>query len=49
MLRIEEYIADWPDIEFPNFIAWLEESEKQWAGREALRYRRGSVKPSERW
>lgn len=27
MLQIEKYIADWPDIEFPNFIAWLEESE----------------------
>jgi long-chain acyl-CoA synthetase len=49
MLQIEKYIADWPDIEFPNFIAWLEESEKQWSGREALRYRRGNERNFTVW
>jgi len=41
VLKIEDYIADWPDIDYPNFSAWLSDIEARWPDRIAIRYRTG--------
>jgi long-chain acyl-CoA synthetase len=41
MLDYNEYIADWPDMPYPNFIAWLDGVEAKWEKRTALYYRSG--------
>ncbi|GHV41395.1 long-chain-fatty-acid--CoA ligase [Spirochaetia bacterium] len=49
MLNQSEYIADWPDIPYPNFIAWLEGNEKEWRDRSAIFYRSGQQKDFTIW
>ncbi|MDR1178668.1 MAG: AMP-binding protein [Spirochaetaceae bacterium] len=41
MINPSMYIADWPDMEYPNFIAWLEDIEKKFARNKAILYRAG--------
>jgi long-chain acyl-CoA synthetase len=41
MLEINKYIADWPDMGYPNFIAWLEDIESKYAQNRAILYRAG--------
>ncbi|MDR3146677.1 MAG: AMP-binding protein [Treponema sp.] len=49
MLIHADYIADWPDLPWPNFAAWLEGIEKNWGGRTAILYRAGRQKEFTRW
>jgi long-chain acyl-CoA synthetase len=49
MLTFADYIADWPDLPWPNFAAWLEGIEKNWGGRTAIMYRAGRQKEFTRW
>ncbi len=49
MLKIEDYIADWPDIDYPNFSAWLADIEARWPDRIALRYRAGKQREFTEW
>ncbi|GHU51422.1 long-chain-fatty-acid--CoA ligase [Spirochaetia bacterium] len=44
MLQFNDYIADWPDVEYPNFIAWLNGIEKQFGARNAILFRAGGQK-----
>ncbi|MDR2662400.1 MAG: AMP-binding protein [Treponema sp.] len=44
MLDPSEYIADWPDIPHPNFIAFLEDCEKKWGEKTAVYFRSGKQK-----
>ncbi|MDR1428966.1 MAG: AMP-binding protein [Spirochaetaceae bacterium] len=41
MIEPHKYIANWPDMEYPNFIAWLEDIERKYAGNRAILYRTG--------
>ncbi|QQO09079.1 AMP-dependent synthetase/ligase [Breznakiella homolactica] len=41
MLKPEEYIADWPDMDYPNFIAWLDGIEKKYSDTRAILSRTG--------
>jgi long-chain acyl-CoA synthetase len=36
MLEFKDYIADWPDMPYPNFIAWLAGIETKWADHTAI-------------
>lgn len=49
MLKIEDYIADWTDIDFPNFLFWMRHGRELWPGRIALRYRAGKSKEFDEW
>ncbi|MDR2136411.1 MAG: AMP-binding protein [Treponema sp.] len=49
MLAYSDYIADWPDLPWPNFAAWLEGIEKNWGGRTAILYRAGRQEEFTRW
>jgi long-chain acyl-CoA synthetase len=49
MLNINDYVADWPDMPCPNFIAWLDDLEAQWRGKTAILYRSGKQKDFTRW
>jgi long-chain acyl-CoA synthetase len=49
MLKPADYIADWPDLPWPNFAAWLEGIEKNRADRTAIMYRAGKQKEFTRW
>jgi long-chain acyl-CoA synthetase len=49
MLQLKDYIADWPDIDYPNFRAWLDAALKNWPEREALRFRAGTNTEFETW
>jgi long-chain acyl-CoA synthetase len=44
MLQYHEYLADWPDIPHPNFIAFLEDLEKKWGEKTAVYFRSGKQK-----
>ncbi|MDR1143670.1 MAG: AMP-binding protein [Spirochaetaceae bacterium] len=44
MLDPREYLADWPDIPHPNFIAFLDDLEKKWGGKTAVYFRSGKQK-----
>ena len=39
MLKLEDYIASWPDIDYPNFAFWLKDVSSRWPGKIAIRYR----------
>jgi long-chain acyl-CoA synthetase len=39
MLKLEDYIASWPDIDYPNFAFWLKDVSSRWPGNIAIRYR----------
>ncbi|MDR0561522.1 MAG: AMP-binding protein, partial [Spirochaetaceae bacterium] len=49
MLDYSEYLADWPDMPYPNFIAWLDGVEAKWADSTALYYRSGKEKDFTVW
>ncbi|GHV52070.1 long-chain-fatty-acid--CoA ligase [Spirochaetia bacterium] len=49
MLNFSDYIADWPDMPHPNFIAWLDENEKKWGKNSAIFYRSGKQKDFTIW
>ncbi|GHU94850.1 long-chain-fatty-acid--CoA ligase [Spirochaetia bacterium] len=49
MLNFSDYIADWPDIPYPNFIAWLDGNEKKWGNNSAIFYRSGKQKDFTIW
>ena len=41
MLDYSTYIADWPDLPYPNFIGWLNALEARWQDKTAILYRSG--------
>ena len=45
----KDYIADWPDIPHPNFIAWLDALEEKWQDKAAILYRSGKQKDFTIW
>ncbi|MDR2257977.1 MAG: AMP-binding protein [Treponema sp.] len=49
MLDYKDYVSDLPDITHPNFIAWLEAIEKEWADKPAILYRSGKQKEFTQW
>ncbi|MDR1374971.1 MAG: AMP-binding protein, partial [Treponema sp.] len=49
MLDYSEYIADWPDMPYPNFIAWLDDIAAQWSDETALMFRSGKQREFTRW
>jgi long-chain acyl-CoA synthetase len=49
MLDYSDYIADWPDIPYPNFSAWLEDIAAQWPNERALLFRTGKQKDFTIW
>ncbi|MDR1219818.1 MAG: AMP-binding protein [Treponema sp.] len=49
MLKTEEYVADWPDMAYPNFIAFLDGVEAQWRDKTAIFYRSGKVRAFTQW
>ncbi|MDR0568841.1 MAG: AMP-binding protein [Spirochaetaceae bacterium] len=49
MLDYREYIADWSDMPYPNFIAWLDGIEAKWADNTAVYYRSGKQKDFTVW
>ncbi|MDR2478868.1 MAG: AMP-binding protein [Treponema sp.] len=49
MLDYNEYLADWPDMPYPNFVAWLEGIEQKWRDKTALFYRSGKQKTFATW
>ena len=48
-LKPEEYLADWPDLPYPNFIAWLDGIERKWPENKAILYRAGKQKDFDIW
>ena len=49
MLDPKEYIADWPDMPYPNFSAWVSAIEEQWQDKTAIYYRSGKQKEFTQW
>ncbi|MDR0600449.1 MAG: AMP-binding protein [Treponema sp.] len=49
MLHWSEYTADWPDLDYPNFIALLDDIEKKWGEKPALFYRPGKQTEFTTW
>ncbi|MDR0597166.1 MAG: AMP-binding protein [Treponema sp.] len=49
MLKPEDYNADWPDMPYPNFSAWLEAIASRWKGKTAFYYRSGKQKEFTLW
>jgi long-chain acyl-CoA synthetase len=49
MVKPEDHNADWPDIPYPNFSAWLEAIASRWGGKTALYYRAGKQKEFAQW
>ncbi|MDR1931121.1 MAG: AMP-binding protein [Treponema sp.] len=49
MLEWNDYGADWPDIPYPNFNAWLTGMEEMWQDKDALLFRPGKQKDFTRW
>jgi long-chain acyl-CoA synthetase len=49
MLKPEDYIADWPDMPYPNFSVWLDAIAGQWGSKTALLYRSGKQQEFTRW
>jgi long-chain acyl-CoA synthetase len=49
MLKLEDYIADWPDIDYPNFPSWLADIASRWPGNIAMRYRPEKKRDFETW
>ena len=39
MLHWDEYIANWPDLEYPNFTAFLKGMEEKWGEKTAVYFR----------
>jgi long-chain acyl-CoA synthetase len=49
MLDSKKYLADWPDLPYPNFAAWLEGVESRWADKTAILFRPGKQPDFTRW
>jgi long-chain acyl-CoA synthetase len=49
MLKPEEYLADWPDIEYPNFLALVNGIEEKFRNNTALCFRAGKQKEFSTW
>ncbi|MDR0498097.1 MAG: AMP-binding protein [Treponema sp.] len=49
MLAFHDYIADWPDMPYPNYTRWLEASVSKWRDRTAILYRCDGNKNFTRW
>ncbi|MFP3042491.1 AMP-binding protein [Treponema primitia] len=49
MLKPEDYIADWPDMPYPNFSAWLEDLSARWDSKTAIFYRSGKQREFTKW
>ncbi|GHU58241.1 long-chain-fatty-acid--CoA ligase [Spirochaetia bacterium] len=49
MLNAHDYIADWPDMPHPNFIAWLDDAAATWKDKTAIFYRSGKQKEFTTW
>jgi long-chain acyl-CoA synthetase len=49
MLEYRDYIADWPDMPYPNFIAWLDDIETRWKDKTAIFYRSGKQTDFTTW
>ncbi|MDR1030090.1 MAG: AMP-binding protein [Treponema sp.] len=49
MLDYSEYIADWPDMPYSNFIGWLTAIETRWQDKTAILYRSGKQQEFTRW
>lgn len=49
MLQLKDYIADWPDIDYPSFRHWMDAAVRNWPEREALRFRAGKNAEFEVW
>ncbi|MDR0707278.1 MAG: AMP-binding protein, partial [Treponema sp.] len=49
MLKTEDYVADWPDMTYPNFAAFLDGIEAQWGDKTALFYRSGKARAFTQW
>ncbi|MDR0555116.1 MAG: AMP-binding protein [Treponema sp.] len=41
MLKVNDYVADWPDMPYPNFSGWLDAIASQYQDKAALLYRSG--------
>jgi long-chain acyl-CoA synthetase len=49
MLEYSTYIADWPDLPYPNFIGWLNALEARWQDKTAILYRSGKQQEFTTW
>ena len=49
MLEFKDYIADWPDLTFPNFTALLDSVAQKWKDKTAILYRTDGKKDFTRW
>ncbi|MDR2633139.1 MAG: AMP-binding protein [Treponema sp.] len=49
MLDYSAYIADWPDMPYPNFIGWLHALEDRWQDKTAIFYRSGKQQEFTTW
>jgi long-chain acyl-CoA synthetase len=49
MLEFKDYIADWPDEPYPNFIAWVQGIEAKYPDRVAIYYRSGKQREFTTW
>jgi len=36
MLHWSEYVANWPDLEYPNFISLMDDLDKKWGAKTAI-------------
>jgi long-chain acyl-CoA synthetase len=48
-LKPEQYLADWPDFPYTNFIEFLDGIEKKWPNNQAILYRTGKQKEFDIW
>ncbi|MDR1046989.1 MAG: AMP-binding protein, partial [Treponema sp.] len=49
MLKFKDYVADWPDISYQNFIEWLDAGEKRFPDNPAIFYRAGKQRDFTVW
>jgi len=49
MLQWNDYCAPWPDLEYPNFIAVVDDIEKKYGDKTAIYYRSGKQTDFTRW
>lgn len=49
MLSQSQYLVDWKDVDYTNFIAWLNHGKSTYTNHTALRYRTGKSKEFDVW
>ncbi|MDR0655625.1 MAG: AMP-binding protein [Treponema sp.] len=49
MLKFKDYLADWPDVNYQNFIEWLDAGEKRFSNNPAIFYRSGKQRDFTVW